>query len=100
MSSRTIRCLCWRCAGDIGALSPMQDSIAKVKAEDEAFLAEVLARVSVARAKHPTCGLIGVTGEYAEVVHEVMKNGSAVRLRDECIDLAVTALRLAIEGDT
>lgn len=64
---------------------------------EEAFLAAVLAGLPKARAKHPTCGLEGVTGEFAEVVVAVKAEGQE-RIWLECVDLAVTACRLAIEG--
>lgn len=107
-------CACRPCAADaeVQALRAAHDRVLErcnalfaenralrlVASEEALFCVEVIARVAKARAKHPVCGLAGVTYEFAEVVREVDKGGAPERLRDECIDLAVTACRLALEG--
>lgn len=70
----------------------------------EQALAALMQRLSEARGKHPVfaegkyhaLGVIG--GEYRELVHAV-EHETPERIRDEALDVAVTALRLWLGED-
>lgn len=67
--------------------------------QDERVLAALMRRLSEARGKHPVFAegkyhALGVIGEeYRELVYAV-EHETPERIRDEALDVAVTALRL------
>ena len=65
---------------------------------EQEFVAAVLDGVARARAMHPVCGFVAVAEEFGEVARALQEESPA-RVQSECIQVAATALRLALEGD-
>jgi NTP pyrophosphatase (non-canonical NTP hydrolase) len=64
---------------------------------DAQFLYQLMLRVQEARAKHPATPLWALTEEVTELHREMEEGKDADRKRDEALDVACVALRIAVE---
>lgn len=70
--------------------------------ELHAILDDLVEEIARARIKFPTRDMrfAAVAEEFSEVCRAICDGESRERLRAECVQLACTALRLAMEGDS
>lgn len=77
-------------------------TLRSLKEKDGDFITDLMIRLHKARASFPgnKNRLAALVEEVGEVGTVLERNEGPERLYDECLDVAVTALRLAVEGDS
>ena len=76
----------------------LNDKLDLPNPEIEQFKLAVHKEIIRARGKHPMCTLTAVAEELGEVAR-ALQDESVERVYEECVQLACTAARIAIEGD-
>ena len=65
---------------------------------DSQFLYHLMLRVNEARAKYPRVPMWALFKEVTELQKELESGGNIERLREEALDVACIALRMAVES--
>lgn len=65
---------------------------------DSQFLYHLMLRVNEARAKYPRVPMWALFKEVMELQKELDSGGNVDRLREEALDVACVALRMAVES--
>jgi hypothetical protein len=89
----------WHSApGNPSGYQPSTLSYQLIRMSDSQFLYHLMLRVNEARAKYPRVPMWALFKEVTDLQKELESGGNIERLREEAIDVACVALRMAVEG--